>query len=276
MKIKQQIVVGILIYPILNAGALAAEPELIMSQTGQREHSEPLEGQLVSADRTLTVSFDNLPITTNLPDITFYLNGVLVNEENGPPYDMFGTDLDGSPNTFSSNSLPISASNTITAEVDYPFFCLNCPDDFSVTATFERLPPLEQPAAGAKYDFSAVDQMLDDAMVDEDLNGIGLIVVDKEEGPVFESYRGIHSPGRISLLASTSKMIAAGVLAKLEEQGLLDLDMPVTQIVDWNPASLMTPAQLLSNSSGLPGIVSSNFDPMQAVKEQRMMPLPVF
>jgi CubicO group peptidase (beta-lactamase class C family) len=51
-------------------------------------------------------------------------------------------------------------------------------------------------------------------------------------------------------------MITAGVLLRLHDDGLLDIDAPVADVVDWgdgNPA--ITPAQLLSNSSGLVGLL---------------------
>ena len=50
-------------------------------------------------------------------------------------------------------------------------------------------------------------------------------------------------------------MITAGVLLRLHDDGLLDIDAPVAAVADWgtgNPA--ITPAQLVSNSSGLVGL----------------------
>ena len=72
---------------------------------------------------------------------------------------------------------------------------------------------------------------------------------------VHEQYWGEFGPDRVSLVASSSKMIAAGVLLALADDGLLDLDAPVADVADWgsgNPA--ITPAQLVSNSSGLVGL----------------------
>lgn len=87
------------------------------------------------------------------------------------------------------------------------------------------------------------------------LEGAGLVIVGVEEGIVYEEYFGSFSADRISLVASSSKMISAGVLLKLQEDGLLDMDAPVEGQVDWavgNPD--ITPAQLVSNSSGLVGL----------------------
>ncbi len=87
------------------------------------------------------------------------------------------------------------------------------------------------------------------------LNGAGLVIVDRDDGIVHEEYWGEFGPDRVSLFASSSKSIVAGVLLRLADQGLLDLDAPIADAVDWgtgNPA--ITPAQLLSNSSGLVGL----------------------
>jgi len=80
-------------------------------------------------------------------------------------------------------------------------------------------------------------------------------VVDREDGIVFSQYWGEFDADRQSFVASSSKMITAGVLARLAEDGLLDLDAPVADVVEWgsgNPE--VTPAQLVSNSSGLVGL----------------------
>jgi len=81
-------------------------------------------------------------------------------------------------------------------------------------------------------------------------------VVDREDGVVYEGYWGEFTADRISLVASSSKMVTAGVLMRLAEDGQLDLDAPVADVVEWgagNPE--ITPAQLISNSSGLVGLL---------------------
>jgi CubicO group peptidase (beta-lactamase class C family) len=79
--------------------------------------------------------------------------------------------------------------------------------------------------------------------------------VDAEDGIVFEQHWGAFGPDRLSLIASATKMITAGVLLHLHDQGLLDIDAPVADVVDWGAANPdITPAQLLSNSSGLVGL----------------------
>jgi CubicO group peptidase (beta-lactamase class C family) len=82
-----------------------------------------------------------------------------------------------------------------------------------------------------------------------------LVVVDGQDGIVHEEYWGVFSDDRVSLIASSSKMIVAGVLMALDDQGLLDVDAPVADVVEWGAGNpTITPAQLLSNSSGLVGL----------------------
>ena len=87
------------------------------------------------------------------------------------------------------------------------------------------------------------------------LNGAGLIVVDQEDGVVHEEYWGEFDADRISMIASSSKMISASVLMRLDDDGVLDVDAPVAEVVEWGAGNpTVTPAQLISNSSGLIGL----------------------
>jgi CubicO group peptidase (beta-lactamase class C family) len=105
------------------------------------------------------------------------------------------------------------------------------------------------------YDFSAIGPVVQQFVDDRGLNGAGLVVVDRVDGIVHEQYWGEFSADRVSLIASASKMLAAGVLMRLDDQGVLDVDAPVAQAVEWGAGNPdITPAQLLSNSSGLVGL----------------------
>lgn len=105
------------------------------------------------------------------------------------------------------------------------------------------------------YDFSAVSPVVDTFVTENELNGAGLIVVQREDGVVYEDYWGEFDKDRISLVASSSKMITAGVLLRLDDSGLLDLDAPIADVVEWGTGNPdITVAQLLSNSSGLVGL----------------------
>jgi len=95
-----------------------------------------------------------------------------------------------------------------------------------------------------------------DAYVEvEGLNGASLVVVDADD-VVHEYSTGELDLDRVSLIASASKQLTAGVLLHLEDEGLIDLDAPVAESVEWGDAHpQITVAQLLSNSSGLPGLL---------------------
>ncbi len=108
-------------------------------------------------------------------------------------------------------------------------------------------------------DFGEVATTMDAFVAEQDLTGAGLVIVDPDEGIVYEHYVGEDfGPDHLSLIASSSKMLTAGVLMRLHDQGVLDLDAPVAEAVDWPGADAnpeVTPAQLLSNSSGLVGLL---------------------
>jgi len=106
-----------------------------------------------------------------------------------------------------------------------------------------------------RYDFSAIDAIVSSFVDERGLNGAGLVIVDDQDGVVHQDYWGDFDVDRISLVASSSKMVTAGVLLRLQDEGLLDIDAPVADVVPWGDANpLVTPAQLVSNSSGLPGL----------------------
>ncbi len=230
-----------------------AAPDLMTSQTGKREYLEPLSGQHIGANRTLLIALDNLELNGQQPSVTWFVDGEQVNQVvySTAPFDIVLSENPDNPATFNSDLLS-PGSHTIEAHIDFPAG----PDEV-VTATFIKDDVLPEHTAGAAYDFSEVETLLDAAMISENLNGISLIIMDKENGFVFESYRGAFNPSRISLLASASKTLSAGILSKLAEQGLLDLDAPLASLpeVPWGAANpTITTAQLLSNSSGLPGL----------------------
>ncbi len=123
-------------------------------------------------------------------------------------------------------------------------------------ATSATARPTSTLAPAAEYDFSGVSPIVERFIDERGLNGAGLIVVDRDDGIVDEEYWGDFGPHRVSLIASSSKMITAGVLLRLQDDGLLDIDAPVAAVADWGAGNpTITPAQLLSNSSGLVGLL---------------------
>ncbi len=106
------------------------------------------------------------------------------------------------------------------------------------------------------YDFSAFESEIE-AFIGEQptVDGVGAILVHRDHGVIFERNFGTFTDGQISLVASSSKTVSVGVLMKLVDQGLLYLDEPIVDIVGWgDDNATITPAQLVSNSSGLVGL----------------------
>lgn len=109
---------------------------------------------------------------------------------------------------------------------------------------------------GTAYDFSEVSATVAAFVEAEELNGAGLVVVHREEGVIHHEHWGEFDEERVSLIASSSKMITAGVLLRLHDDGLLDIDAPIADVVEWGAANPdVTTAQLISNSSGLVGLL---------------------
>jgi len=105
------------------------------------------------------------------------------------------------------------------------------------------------------YDFSAFESEIESFLAEEDLSGAGAVLVDREQGVIYQRSFGAFSDDRIYLLASSSKMLVAGVLMRLDDDGLLDVNAPVADVTGWGAAHPdITPAQLVSNSSGLVGL----------------------
>src|SRR5690606_23460172 len=68
---------------------------------------------------------------------------------------------------------------------------------------------------------------------------------------------GDFEPDRISLIASASKVMSVGVVMRLADQGLLDVDTPASEYLgDWGEYKTdITLAQMLSNSAGMVGLI---------------------
>ena len=103
-------------------------------------------------------------------------------------------------------------------------------------------------------------EIIQDYVDENGLNGASFIVVDRDAGVLYEEHTGELGPGRIAMIGPLSEMISAGVVLRLHEDGLLDVDAPVADVVAWgsgNPE--VTLAQLLSHSSGMVGGLPSQF-----------------
>ncbi|WP_116363997.1 serine hydrolase domain-containing protein [Parahaliea mediterranea] len=116
-------------------------------------------------------------------------------------------------------------------------------------------PPQPEPPV---YSFNAVDErfqrFLDESAV---FDGISYTVVDREQGMVHESAFGDHSLDTVVMLASTSKMPAAALLMALHEDDSLnfDIEASIDNYLPWEGVyGGATSVQLLSNTSGIPGL----------------------
>ncbi|GAB3276475.1 serine hydrolase domain-containing protein [Parahaliea aestuarii] len=132
---------------------------------------------------------------------------------------------------------------------------LSACSDSSDPAPAVPLPPEPSPPA---YSFSAVDdrfqRFLDESEV---FDGISYTIVDREQGIVHESALGDHTLDIVVMLASTSKMPTAALLMALHEDDTLDYDVAasIDNYLPWEGVyGAATSIQLLSNTSGIPGL----------------------
>ena len=120
------------------------------------------------------------------------------------------------------------------------------------------------PAGGSQvrllYDFSAASEIIQDYVDENGLNGASFIVVDRDAGVVHQEHFGELGPERVAIIGPLGEIVSAGVVLSLHDDGLLDVDAPVADVVAWgsgNPE--VTLAQLLSHSSGMVGGQVSQF-----------------
>ena len=111
-----------------------------------------------------------------------------------------------------------------------------------------------------EFDFTAVDERLQQFIdEDPDFDGISYILVDRDLGVIHRAEFGDHTPDLVTLLASGSKMPAASLLMALDSDESIDFD-PREGIGSYLPFAGLYPdrtvEQLLSNTSGLPGLVA--------------------
>lgn len=114
------------------------------------------------------------------------------------------------------------------------------------------------------YDFAPFDAALDAFLAENGLDGATATVVHRDWGVLHEQSYGSFDLDRVIMLASSSKVVSAGVMMRLHEEGLIDLDAPLRDAVGdrWgNARGRMSVAQLISNSSGLVGLLDNALYP---------------
>ncbi|MBW1907672.1 MAG: beta-lactamase family protein, partial [Deltaproteobacteria bacterium] len=99
-----------------------------------------------------------------------------------------------------------------------------------------------------------MDSTVTDFMADyPSVKGVTLAIVRGGEGQIYEEGYPDFDRNRISLIASTGKVLSAGVILALVDDGLLELDRPIAEYLDWGDYHLtVTMRQILSMMSGLP------------------------
>lgn len=109
-------------------------------------------------------------------------------------------------------------------------------------------------------DFSTVDVAMEGFIAENELTGATIVVVHRDYGIVHMRGYGGFDVNRVSLLASSSKIITAGVLMRLADRGLVDLDAPISNYLAplyGDDTTDITIAQMLSNSSGMLGLIDN-------------------
>jgi len=111
---------------------------------------------------------------------------------------------------------------------------------------------------GATLDFGPLEREVQ-AFVDETdgVDGAGVIVVHRDKGVVYRRAFGGFAEDRVYLVASASKIVSVGVMMKLVDAGLVDIEKPISDYVTWaGKNGGLKLRQFFSNSSGLPGLLS--------------------
>jgi CubicO group peptidase (beta-lactamase class C family) len=116
----------------------------------------------------------------------------------------------------------------------------------------------DKPSEGeATLDFAAFDEAMSTFIAARGLRGASAVIVEKERGIVHTAGYGEFAEDRQYLVMSSSKILSAGILMRLDDQGKLDVDAPLgDEVSGWGGGkSELTLAQLVSGSSGMKGIV---------------------
>jgi CubicO group peptidase (beta-lactamase class C family) len=113
------------------------------------------------------------------------------------------------------------------------------------------------PVNPSGLDFTAFDSTVNAAVKANGLAGATAVIVQKDSGVVHIAGYGAFDKDRAFLLASASKILSVGVLMRLADQHMVDINAPIGKYVGstWGQdKASITVAQMLSNSSGLVGL----------------------
>ncbi len=124
-----------------------------------------------------------------------------------------------------------------------------------VTSGPAQSAPSFPPQTNCVYDLSAVTQAFTNTLNQAGIaNGSLLILKDGQK--LHELYAGIYQPNTLRLIASATKWLSAVVIMSLVDDGLMNLDDPVSLYFPEHyrgQKGTMTIRQMFSHTSGLPG-----------------------
>jgi len=103
------------------------------------------------------------------------------------------------------------------------------------TAPTGKFGPLdyESNAPSEKYDLRDVEEVVDQFMRDyPSVEGVTLAIVRGKEGQIYESGHGAFARDRVSLIASTGKVLSVGIIPGRVDERLLGLDRPIAEFLN--------------------------------------------
>ncbi len=110
------------------------------------------------------------------------------------------------------------------------------------------------------YDFTTVDRRFQEFLNNsDDTQGVSYTIVDAELGTVHEAAFGDHDIDLIAMLASTSKVPTSMLLVAIDEDPSINFSISkeIENYIPWEGVyGNRTTIQLLSNTSGIPGLES--------------------
>ena len=115
---------------------------------------------------------------------------------------------------------------------------------------------------GLDVDLAALNTAIDQVMngflsANSDLEGAAVIALHRDLGVLHREAYGAFDEDRVYFVASSSKMVAAGMINRLHDDGVMNMYASIGDVVDWGQSRpAIQPVHLISNTSGLPGLQS--------------------
>jgi len=129
----------------------------------------------------------------------------------------------------------------------------------SSTSTENAQSTLDDPDCNAE--FIPVKVAAEEIIIQQGLPGGGLLIW-REGEPLCKVFYGVYNPSRPVTLVSAAKWLSSATIMTLVDDGLLDLDAPVSDYLSYlyGDHGKITMRQLLSHTSGLPMYTDCMFE----------------